>query len=69
LSWWRQRDGFVNSGVLWSFRDEELVKPKAKKIAKIDINASGAQLADPKIEQSNVSQNPVEKFDGEGAID
>ena len=48
--------------------EKKLIKTKAQKIAKIDIQPSRSKLADPKVEQSEISQDPVEEFHREGAI-
>ena len=59
---------FVNGGVFRRLGDKYLIKAKAQKVAKIDIYVSASEQPDPKVEQGNVSQDAVEKFDRECAI-
>lgn len=62
LASWSNLDRFVNGSVFRRLGDKYLIKAKAQKIAKIDINVSAPNFADPKIEQGDVSQDAVEKF-------
>jgi hypothetical protein len=48
--------------------DKYLIEAQAQEIAKIDIYVPASERSDPKVEQGNVSQDAVEKFDRECAI-
>src|SRR5205085_12504983 len=61
-------DCFVNSSVFRRFGNEYLIKAQTQKVAKIDIYVPASNFADPKVEQSEVSQDAVEKFKCERAI-
>jgi len=58
----------MHCGMFSRLGDEELIKTESKKIAKIDIYVCASKRADPKVEQRQVSQNAIEKFDGECSI-
>ena len=48
-------DRFVNGSMFRRLGDKYLIKTQAQKIAKIDIYVSAPNLADPKIEEGEVS--------------
>ena len=63
-----QLHGFVNRGVLRSLEEKQLIEAQPKQIARIVVEMTGPEFADPKIEQDQVPENTVEKFGGKGAI-
>ena len=54
--------------MLRSLKQKQLIETKSKQVAGIVIEMTGAELAQPKVEQRNVTKNAVEKFGGKGAI-
>lgn len=60
---------FENGGVFRGLGDEYLVKAQPQKIAKVDIYVSASERSNPEIEQNEVSQNTVKKFERECTID
>jgi hypothetical protein len=63
-----QLHGFENCGVLRSLEEKQLIEAQPEQIARIMVDMTGPELADPKIEQDQVPQNTVEKFGDKGAI-
>src|SRR5256885_16733257 len=61
-------DRFVNGSVFRRPGNEYLIQSQTQKVAKIDIYVLASEFADPKVEQSEVSQHAVEKFDRECTI-
>ena len=64
----REFHRFVNGGVLRSLKQKQLIETKSEQVAGIVIEMTGAELAQPKVEQRNVTKNAVEKFGGKSAI-
>jgi hypothetical protein len=60
--------GLINRSVFRGLEKEELIEAKLQQIARSMIEMSGAQFADPEVEQGEVAQHPVEKFGGKRAI-
>ncbi len=58
----------MNGCVFRRFGNEELINSKPQKIAKIDIDVCWANLADPEIEQADVSEDTIEKLDRERSL-
>jgi len=69
LFFWSDLNRFVNGGVFRRPGDEYLIKAEPQKIAKVDIYMAASERSNPKIEQGEVSQNTVEKFERECTID
>src|SRR2546423_2098311 len=63
-----ERDRFVNRGVLWSPEKKQLIEAQPQQISGIVVEMTGAEFADPKIDQDEVAQNAVEKFGGKPSI-
>ena len=59
---------FIDCGVLGRLEKKQLIKPEPKQISRIMIKTTRAKPTDPEIEQSQVSENAVEKFGSKGAI-
>src|ERR1700730_13173907 len=55
LRFGREPNWFVNGGMFGSRREEELIKTESQKIAKIDIYQRRSKLADPGVEQGEIS--------------
>ena len=64
----RELHRFVNGGVLRSLKQKQLIETKSEQVAGIVIEMTGAEVAQTKVEQRNVTKNAVEKFGGKGAI-
>ena len=64
----RERNGLENRGVFRRLKKKELVEAQSKQIARIVVEMSGAELANPEIEQRQIPQRAVEQLGGEGAI-
>jgi hypothetical protein len=60
--------GFVNGSVLRSVKKKQLIKSQPEQIARIVVEMTGPEFADPEIEQDQVAQNAVEKLRGKGTI-
>src|SRR5205814_911570 len=63
-----ERNGLKNRRMLRGLEHEQLIKPEPQKIAGIVVEMSGSQGIDPKVEQSQMAQDAIEKFGDEGAI-
>ena len=53
----RQRDGFVNGGVICDADDEKLANPDAENITGFVIEPALAQLADPMVEETPMTDH------------
>ena len=68
LTFRRKLNGFMNRRMFRRLGDEELIQAKTQKISKIDIYVCASERADPKVEEGQVSQNAIEKFERETAV-
>ena len=64
----RELHRFVDGGVLRSLEKKQLIQSQPQQITRIVIEMTGTKLTNPKVEQSQVAQNAIEKFRGKGAI-
>jgi hypothetical protein len=52
-------DGFENGGMFRSLEEEKLVEAEPQQIARVVIQMLRPERADPKIEQTEMAQDPV----------
>ena len=57
-----QGDGFENRRVLRRPKQKQLIETQSEQIARIVVEATRAELPNPKIEQRQISQYPVEQL-------
>ena len=63
-----QLNRFENSRVFRRLKEKQLIETQSEQIARIVVEATGAEFADPKIEQREISEHAVEQLCGKSAI-
>lgn len=59
---------FINRSVLRSQKKKQLIQAQPEQIARIVVDMTGPEFADPEIEQDKVAENAVEKLRSKGTI-